>query len=298
MLAGVKKNQPTTKMVAKSTTANHIRFTAGALVWILLIASRASAQTQSSPIPANELVRQTVAHELAAVNAGGHYRYRIDKQTPHGSVTRDMVETRKWLIGRLILKNGQPLPPAQRQTEDERLRDLLTNPEQLEEFQNQERKDEARARRMIKSLPEAFLFQYDGSETNGSGRELIRVKFRPNAALTSHSLELRVLQGMEGTMLIDLVDERLVRVEAELFRDVDFGWGIFGRVRRGGSFLLEQQGVGPDRWAITTLAMHYSSRIALFVNTRSDSVSKTSNFHRMSGDLTLQQGLELLLNPP
>jgi hypothetical protein len=82
-----------------------------------------------------------------------------------------------------------------------------------------------------------------------------------------------------------------------LFRDVDFGWGVFGRIRSGGSFLLEQQGVGSDRWAITTLAMHYSSRIVLFVNTRTDTVSKTSNFHRMSNDLTLQQGLELLLNP-
>ena len=39
------------------------------------------------------------------------------------------------------------------------------------------------------------------------------------------------------------------------------------------------------------------SRIVLFVNTRTDSVSKTSNFHRMSNGLTLQQGLELLLNP-
>jgi hypothetical protein len=43
--------------------------------------------------------------------------------------------------------------------------------------------------------------------------------------------------------------------------------------------------------------MHYTSRIVLFVNIRPDSVSKASNFHRMSNDLTLQQGLALLLNP-
>ena len=177
------------------------------------------------------------------------------------------------------------------------MRNLLTNPAQLERFQIQAHKDEARVRRMIKALPEAFLFQYDGTEKNGSGHELIRLKFHPQANPTTHSLELRVLQGMEGTMLIDSVDERLARVEAELFRDVDFGWGIFGRIRRGGSFLLEQQGVGSDRWAITTLSMHYTSRILLFVNIRTDSVSKASDFRRMSNDLTLQQGLELLLNP-
>ena len=268
-----------------------------AFVSLLLVASQPASQAQPPSVPAIELVRQTVAHELAAANASGHYRYRIDEQTPHGSETRDMVETRNWLIGRLVLKNGKPLAPAQRQEEDERLRDLLTDPEHLERFQIQAHKDEARVRRMIKSLPEAFLFQYDGTEKNGSGRELIRLKFSPNANLTTRSLELRVLQGMEGAMLIDPVDERLVRVEAELFRDVDFGWGIFGRIHSGGSFLLEQQGVGSDRWAITTLSMHYTSRIVLFVNTRTDTVSKTSNFHRMSNDLTLQQGLKLLLNP-
>lgn len=268
-----------------------------AFVSVLLVSSQTLSQTLPSNVPAIELVRQTVAHELAAANASGHYRYRIDQQTGRGSETRDMVETSQWLIGRLVLKNGRPLTPAQRRREDERLRDLVTNPADLESFEKRSRKDEARARQMIELLPEAFLFQYDGTETNASNRELIRLKFRPNANLTTRSLELRVLQGMEGTMLIDPVDERLARVEAELFRDVDFGWGIFGRIRRGGSFLLEQQGVGSDRWAITTLAMHYSSRIVLFVNTRTDTVSKTSNFHRMSNNLTLQQGLELLLNP-
>jgi len=267
-------------------------------VSLLLGAFSAVAQTPPPGVTATELVRQTMAHELAAANASGHYMYRIEKQTQHGSTIRDTVETRKWLISRLVLKNGQPMAPAQRQKEDERLRDLLTNPASLQKLQIQEHKDEALARRMIKYFPEAYVFYYDGTEKESSSRKQILVKFRPRASVTSDSREMRVLQGMEGTMLIDPVDERLLRVKAALFRDVDFGWGVFCRIRRGGSFLVEQQGVGSDRWAITTLSMHYSSRIGLFVNTRTDSVSKTSNFRRMSNDLTLQQGVELLLNPP
>ena len=267
-------------------------------VSLLLVAFSAVAQTPAPGVTATELVRQTMAHELAAANASGHYMYRIEKQTQHGSTIRDTVETRKWLISRLVLKNGQPMAPAQRQKEDERLRDLLTNPASLQKLQIQEHKDEALARRMIKYFPEAFVFYYDGTEKESSSRKQILVKFRPRASVTSDSREMRVLQGMEGTMLIDPVDERLLRVKAALFRDVDFGWGVFCRIRRGGSFLVEQQGVGSDRWAITTLSMHYSSRIGLFVNTRTDSVSNTSNFRRMSNDLTLQQGVELLLNPP
>jgi hypothetical protein len=123
-------------MIAKRTTVSLVPFRRGVFVSLLLVTFQAASQAQPPNIPATELVRQTVAHELAAANASGHYRYRIDKQTSHGSETRDMVETRKWLIGRLVLKNGQPLPPAQRQREDERLRDLLTDPARLEKFQN------------------------------------------------------------------------------------------------------------------------------------------------------------------
>jgi hypothetical protein len=105
-----------------------------AFVSLLLVAFPAASQTQPPSVPATELVRETVAHELTAANAGGHYRYRIDEQTPQGSETRDMVETSKWLIGDLVLKNGQPLTPEQNRGEDERLRDLLTNPADLEKI--------------------------------------------------------------------------------------------------------------------------------------------------------------------
>lgn len=49
---------------------------------------------------------------------------------------------------------------------------------------------------------------------------------------------------MEGAALIDPVAERFVRVEVKLSPGVEFGWGILGRINRGGIFLLEQQNVG------------------------------------------------------
>jgi hypothetical protein len=295
-LAGVKENEPTTKVMAKRTTVNYVRFRAGALVWILLMASRGAAQTQSRDIAAAELVRQTVAHELAATDTGGLYMYRVHEETPQGSETRVMVESRDLQIGRLILKNGQPLPPAQRRREEERLRSLLTNRAGLLKLQTEQHSDEARVHRVIQVLPDAFLYQHAGAEKDSAGRVFALVTFRPNPDFRPRSTELRVLQGMEGAMLIDSVAERLVRVEAKLCRDVDFGWGIFGHISRGGSFLLEQQVVGHDQWAITTLALHYTNRRLLLITSRVDSVTKASDFRRMPDDLTLQQALELLLD--
>ncbi len=222
--------------------------------------------------------------------------YRVHEETPQGSETRVMVETRDWAISRLILKNGQPLPPAQRQREEARLRGLLTNRARLVKLQTEKHADDARVNRVIQALPDASLYQSVGAETDSAGRELALVTFRPKSNFRPRITDLRVLQGLEGTMLIDPVAERFVRVEAKLSRDVDIGWGIFDHISRGGSLLLEQQVVWRDQWEITTLALHYTNRRLLLITDRVDSVTKASDFRRMPNDLTLQQALELLLN--
>jgi len=266
------------------------------LVSLLLMAFPAAAKMQPLNAPVTELVRQTVAHELAANDMGGRYMYQVRNETPQGSETCVTVETSDWVISRLILKNGQPLAPASRQREEERLRGLLTNRSRLVKLQTEKRSDDARAHRVIEVLPDAFVYQLAGAESDSAGRELALVAFRPNPDFRPRSTELRVLQGMEGVVLIDPVAQRLVRIEGKLCRDIDFGWGIFDHVSRGGSFLLEQQVVCSDRWEITRLALHYTNRRLLLITGRVDSVTKTSDFRRMPDDLTLQQAVGLLLD--
>ena len=266
------------------------------LACMFLISWQAAGQTTLTTSEAGALVRQTVSNELAAANAGGHYMYRFHKQTPEGSETRDIIETRKWLIGRLIRKNGQALAPAAQQDEDERLRGLLTHRTRLAKLQEDQLYDQARIRRMLKAMPAAFLYQRVRTETPDSGRKLVRLSFRPNPEFRPTSLQLRVLLGMRGTMLIDPVAKRLVRVDAKLFKDVNFGWGLLGRIYHGATFLLEQHGVGEHRWAITTLKLNYTNRKLLLFTSHADSVRKADDFRRMPDNLTLKQGLELLLN--
>jgi len=241
-------------------------------------------------------VRQTVAHELASTDAGGQYMSLVHNETPQSSETSVMIETRDWVISRLILKHGQPLPPTQRQREEERLRNLLTNRARLVKLQTEKHADDARVNRVIQALTDAFLYQRVGAEKDGAGRELALVTFRPNPHFRPRSTELRVLQRVEGAMLIDSVAQRLVRVEAKLSQDVDFGWGIFDHISRGGSLLLEQQVVWRNQWAITTLALHYTNRRLLLMTSRVDSVTKASDFRRMPDNLTLREALDLLLD--
>src|ERR1700680_1231441 len=81
---------------------------------LLLLVAEASAQLPIPSTSADELVRRTVAHELAAANAGGHFQYRFEEQTTRGSETHDVLESRGWSLERLILKNGRPLTAAEK----------------------------------------------------------------------------------------------------------------------------------------------------------------------------------------
>ena len=49
---------------------------------------------------------------------------------------------------------------------------------------------------------------------------------------------------MAGEIWIDPVKLRVVRLEGHLQQDVDFGWGILGRLNKGGWIVIEQADVG------------------------------------------------------
>jgi len=72
--------------------------------------------------------------------------------------------------------------------------------------------------RIVKALPDAFLYQYDGEETEAAGagdpgRQLLRLKFRPNPAYQPPTHAEQVLVGMDGFLVIDPVARRIVRID-------------------------------------------------------------------------------------
>src|ERR1700685_4778255 len=81
--------------------------------------------------------------------------------------------------------NKKPLTPAQRQAEEARLEGLANNPEGLKKKQRSEKEDAEHVARIMKALPDAFLYERDGSavgnqEIGRPGDQLVRLKFRPN----------------------------------------------------------------------------------------------------------------------
>ena len=95
------------------------------------------------------------------------------------------METRDATAGLVIAYNGKPLTPEQRQEEKARVERFVTNPEELRKKHEQERASAERSLRIVRSLPDAFLFEYAGEQPGSAGigrtgATLVKLRFRPN----------------------------------------------------------------------------------------------------------------------
>jgi hypothetical protein len=267
-----------------------------------LLTASAFAQPTQPPLPATpgELVRRAVRSEIQAANdENERFLFRSTKTTPKGSVTKIFVETKDATAGLVVAYNGKPLTPEQRKAEETRVRRFLNDPEELRKKRNQEREDADRAMKIMRAIPDAFVFKYAGEAQSSPGvgqlgHPLVRLSFRPNPKYVPPSRVEQVLTGMEGFVLLDTESNRLATIDGTLFRDVNFGWGILGHLDRGGHFLVQQGQVSGDTWEISRMDLNFTGKIILIKRLVIESNEVFSDFKRVSPDLTFAQALDLL----
>jgi hypothetical protein len=282
-------------------------FTRTASVILLVAAGYGAAFVSAGTVPAAnqdpasclELVRATVANEIAANNNSTKYMFRAHKQTPQGSQTRLYVETHEAIAGLTVAYNDNPLTPEQMQGEEGRLAALAGNPEQLSRKHSQEQENAEHTLRIVKALPDAFLYEYDGMEPNpadsrANGIQLERLKFRSNPAYQPPSRVEQVLVGMQGILLVDPVARRIAKIDGTLVKEVSFGWGILGHLDKGGRFLVEQRDVSNGSWEISCMSLNFTGKILLFKNLAIKSEEVFSDFRRVPDNTTFAQGVEML----
>jgi hypothetical protein len=254
----------------------------------------------SLQIPPAELVRSAVANELAAANNTAiKHMFRSHKQTPRGSQTKLYVETNSAMAAMLIAINDQPLTLQQQQAETGHLAWLMDNPDQLRKKQAREKEDADRTLRIVKALPDAFHYEYSGTEngeagTGRAGAQLVRLKFTPNPDYSPPSRVEEVLAGMQGYLLIDPEARRLARIDGTLFKNISFGWGIIGHLDKGGHCRVQQADVGDGTWDISEMSLSITGKILLFKNLSMASDEVFSDFHRVPDDLSFAKGVDLL----
>ncbi len=276
--------------------------TAATLAFTIFLATDvtvALAQSQPSTSPA-ELVRNTVQNELKESSANNvHYMFRSQKETPQGTQTKLYIQTRDATVGLVVAVDGKPLTPEQRQAEEARVERFITNPRELQHKRKQEKEDEEHTTRIMRALPDAFIFDSDGTVSGqeglgAPGDELVRLKFHPNPKYDPPSRVEQVLTGMQGVLLIDANRNRIAQIDGILFKEVGFGWGILGHLDKGGHFLVQQTAVPEDGWEVAHMNLSFTGKIMMVKRLTIKSDEVFSDYRPVARDLTFAQGFELL----
>ena len=276
-----------------------IRLTLRAASLVLFSSLLLGQEPKQPQISPSDLVRQTVANEVAAANSPAKHMFCSLRHSSKGNQTRLYVETNDAMAGMLVAQNDRPLTQQEQQAELGHLDWLVNNPDQLRKKKAREKDDADHTLRIVRALPDAFRYEYVGTEPGEAnlgkaGDSLVRLKFSPNPAYSPPSKVEQVLQGMQGYLLIDSRTRRIALIDGTLFREVTFGWGIIGHLDKGGHFLVQQADVGNGSWEITRMNLKMTGKILMFKSLSMISDETLSDFQPVPDNLPFAKGVELL----
>ncbi|HET6935835.1 MAG TPA: hypothetical protein VFI72_13415 [Candidatus Angelobacter sp.] len=252
--------------------------------------SWSSGQAQSEDLG---LLRRASQNEVTALEHPSQFTFFERLRWNWGSETREVIETAQGRADRVVAFDDEPLAPNQVARQVHRLSKLLKDPHAVhDEIKDQQEETERRIR-MMKVFPDAFLFEPAGEEDDGT-----RIfRFRPNPKFSPHDRETQVYRGMQGKVWVDPQAERLTRIDGVLTKDVSFGWGVLGKLYKGGRYQIQQEQVSPGEWRITSLNLELRGRM-LFNSFRVLREETDSEFRHTPRSVTYTEAVEQLLRSP
>jgi hypothetical protein len=237
-----------------------------------------------------QIVQQAVNAELAANrNDSSHWRYLRHEGVGDVAV---VVETEDGAISRHIEAGGRPAPAALLATENEYIQRFIHDPNMRQRQRRDGEHDEKDATELLNLLPEAFDWKIE-SETP----ETYVLAFKPDPKFRPPDMEARVMGEMEGTLIVDKAQHRILTMKGKLSEDVTIGWGILGRLKQGGTFNVERRQVAPGFWEITETHVHISGRALFFKTIGQQQDEVKTEFTPVPHGTTLEQAVGMLNQP-
>lgn len=259
-------------------------------VLLLGIAASSFSTAQAQEPSANELAKEVVTHELQTQDSDHtHWEYRLETEKSGKKEVKEVVETKDGDLKKLLSTNGQPLNQSQEKAEETRLQKLVSNPQEQQKLQRSRADDEKKTKQLFSMIPQAFLFSY--GEKNG---DKVTLNFKPNPKFHPPNREASALHQMQGHMIVDNKEKRLVEISGQLMNEVKFGGGLLGHLDPGGTFDVKQTEVAPEHWEISTMDVEMKGKALFFKTIAVQEKELHSQFKSVPESLTLEQGKQLL----
>ena len=261
----------------------------------LLAAALAVALAAALAVPtahaqdAKVIIQTAVQTELNAARTDNTpFQYFDHDVTPDHDTLFYVVETPQGNLKKLMADHGHPLTPEQRKQDDERIEALLHDAASQARQRSASNHDDDESAHMLRLFPVAFLWTVTAeSPTSWT------LDFKPDPNYSPSGFEAKVLAAMGGQITVARPSNRIAAIKGTLLSDVTFGFGIFGRLRSGGSFYVVRREVTPGHWQIVTSNVHINGHALFFKTIGSDEDEARTDF-KLSPARNLQQADEIL----
>jgi hypothetical protein len=250
------------------------------------LSGRAQTAQQIAP---NELVRQVVAHELQA-DAGdhSHWMYQVVTRVPPPEKSTTVVEANNGDLTVLNAIDGRPLTPDQRSAEQRRIQRFIADPNLQDKARRAAAADDKKTEQLFGMLPDAFLYTY--KEWTG---DTVKLEFHPNPAFSAHSSDAYVFHKMDGYLVVNTKEQRLVEIAGRLSNGVQFAGGLLGHLDPGGTFDVHREAVAPGHWVVTRLQVNMNGKVLFFKTIAVQQDEIHCHFRRIPDETTLAQAEKL-----
>lgn len=234
------------------------------------------------------MVEQAVNVELAADEADHScwIFHEVDRK-PKNSVEQWVAQTPQGDVTRVLTRNGREISEVEQRKSIE---SFIHDPNAQAKQREAGRRDDKEAADLLKLLPVAFVW----TET-GKSEETTTYHFKPDPRFHPPSREARVFGATEGDMTVDNEQHRIQELKGQLIHDVNFGYGLFGRLRRGGSFEVERRQIAHGIWQITASHIHIEGHALIFKAISEEEDDVRASFEQEPDNVSLEQAAEAVM---
>ncbi len=272
-----------------------VLLTAVALIVVATLPLTLAAQAQNAPARESSdfmpLIARAASNEERALESPAQFQFQETLEWSWGTETRTVIETTEGRADRIVSFRDQPVTPEQQAKQQRRLEKLLNDKDAVREELQDQRSESQRRIKMVRAFPLAFIFDPAVHEADG----LLKFTFRPNPNFSPRDRETQMYRGMEGTVWIDVTQGRIIRIEGKLVKDVSFGWGIFGKLYKGGKYEIAQTEISHGVWRITTLNVDVKGRVFVFGSFKFFRKESNSHLSSTPASMTYRHAIEILL---
>ena len=189
-------------------------------------------------------------------------------------------------LRRLIERNGKPLSEKLQAEEDESVQKNLAQIEKKLARKDAETDENDRALSIAETLRASLL--KNPRRERFRNRDVVVFDFEPNPAFDMKNAKsmLKFFGKVGGVMWIDEQDRQVVRIEASLFDSFKIGGGLLANLKKGATFMMEQERVNDEIWLPSLVDVNMSVKVFLVKGIDLNQSVKYYNYRKFKTEVT------------